>query len=171
MNVCKRMQVLLTLRPGDRNVKEKKLVKAHLAACPDCVALDRAYTEQRRLVRNAPHVELTPLQRGQLLSRIQYQRRRNKMFNKLSTVLSMAIAVVVVLTLGFCARSLLPSGMPAAPQETFIWQPARQSRRQSHRQSRRQFHRPSRCQSSRSNWADTFVTRAWLLPTVCSMRV
>ncbi len=120
MNVCKRMQVLLALRPTDRSVKEEKLVKVHLAVCPDCVALDRAYTEQRRLVRSAPPVELSPSQRGQLLSRIQNQRRRNKMFNKLSTVLGMAVAVVVVLTLGFYARSLLPSGVPAAPQETFI---------------------------------------------------
>ena len=42
------------------------------------------------------------------------------MFNKLSTVSSITVAVVVVLALGFYARALLPSGIPAAPQETFI---------------------------------------------------
>jgi hypothetical protein len=111
---------LLALRPADRSVREQKRVETHLAACPDCAALDLAYVEQRRLLHSAPRVRLTPSQRGQLSSRVQRQGRRKNMFNKLTTVLGAAVVLVALVALGFYARSVLPPGNPAAPQETFI---------------------------------------------------
>jgi hypothetical protein len=119
MNACKRIEVLLALRPTDRSIKEQKQVQAHLSVCPDCAALDRAYDEQRRLIGSAPLVRLTPSQRGRLQSRIQHKRKRYKMSNKLSAILGTTAAIAALLAVWVYVEVLHPSGMPAAPQVTF----------------------------------------------------
>jgi predicted anti-sigma-YlaC factor YlaD len=114
MNVCKRIRHPLALRPADRSVEEQELIEAHLASCPNCAARARAYAEQDRLIRSVPRVGLTPSQRGQLLSRIQRERRRHKMRINLSTVLSTAVGLVVLTVVGFGVRVLLSqSGQPS----------------------------------------------------------
>jgi len=102
MSRCKAIQELLALRAEDRSAEESGLVEAHLAACPDCAALARAYAEQDRILRSAPPLSLTPIQRSQLLSRISSERRRLSMSIKLSSIFGAAasIAILVAMALG-----------------------------------------------------------------------
>ena len=108
MNECKKVRRLLALRPDEWSAVEQNRVKAHLTNCPNCAALAGQYVEQDRLIRAAPHISLTPSQRGQLLARIQQERRRHEMHIKLSTILSTATVIVVLTALALGLRVLLP---------------------------------------------------------------
>jgi len=100
---CQQTQALLALRPQEWQVKEQRQIEEHLARCPDCAALARAYAEQDRLLRDMPCVRLTPTQRDQLWARIDRERRRQDMTMRFSTLVGAAMVVVtlVVLALGF----------------------------------------------------------------------
>jgi len=115
---CKKIRRLLALRPGDRSAAEQSMVTAHLAACPGCAALARAYAGQDRLIRNAPRAGLTALQRGQLFLRIQRERRRTRMHIRLSKAVGAAALLVVVAGLALGLNALLPRNARPASRET-----------------------------------------------------
>jgi len=118
MKECKRVRGLLALRSDDWSAEEQARVEAHLATCPDCVALVHVYDEQDCLIRNAPRVGLTPSQRDQLLSRIRRERRRNEMRTRLSATLGTTAAIAALAALAFGLNALFrPSGpsVPSAP--------------------------------------------------------
>jgi hypothetical protein len=99
-NECETVRVLLALRAEDWSAQERHQVEAHLVTCPDCAALARLYAEQDRLIRSAPHVRLTASQRGQLLSRVQRERRRKEMITRTVTIVGTAAAALVLIALG-----------------------------------------------------------------------
>jgi murein DD-endopeptidase MepM/ murein hydrolase activator NlpD len=118
---CHRIQTLLALRPADRSADEQARIEAHLATCPVCAAQARLYAEQDRLIRSAPSARLTSAQRSQFFSQIQQERKRHKMYAKLSAIVGTAAAVAVIIGIGFGARILLPSDtLPASPTES-LW--------------------------------------------------
>ena len=115
MNECKKTRDLLALRPDDWDTEERERIETHLATCSDCAAIAHAYAEQDRLVRAAPRAGLTPSQRGQLLSRIQQERRRNEMQTRLAVILNTATFVVALVALALGLRTILPQeGQPGA---------------------------------------------------------
>jgi murein DD-endopeptidase MepM/ murein hydrolase activator NlpD len=112
MNPCEKFRVLLALRPTDLKLEEQQLVNSHLAACADCATLAQVYTEQDRLIRNAPRISLTPSQRNHLLSKIQQKRRQYTVMTKLSIILSAATAVAIFVAMGLGVGTLITTGQP-----------------------------------------------------------
>lgn len=146
MNDCKRIRVLLTLRPQEWDADERRRVEAHLATCADCASRVNVYSEQDRLIRAMPRVNLTLSQREQLLSRISRERRRYGMQTKLSAILStvMAVTVLVVVGLGmnFLIRGYVQPSLDApsgssyptdADQALWMWIDAARDKDLAHR--------------------------------------
>jgi len=119
MSACRDIRGLLALRPLDRSAEEQMQVEAHLAACPDCTALARAYAEQDLRLRDTRPVSLTPAQRDQLLSRISSGRRRHvrrtKLFSIFGPATFVAALVAMVLGLNQLFRQHLQTATPPAP--------------------------------------------------------
>jgi hypothetical protein len=115
MSECRVIRNLITLRPADRNDEEQSQVEAHLARCPTCTGLARAYARQDSLIGDTPGVGLTSAQRSRLLARIQKERGRNIMSLKLSTLLSTATYIVILVGLTLVIRVLLLHIGPPTP--------------------------------------------------------
>lgn len=99
MSECKSVHSLLALRPDDWSADERRRVETHLATCPDCGALARAYAEQDRAIQSAPCLRLTPSQRDRLLSRTRRARRRRATRTRLAAALGTAVAVLALIAL------------------------------------------------------------------------
>jgi hypothetical protein len=119
MSECREIRRLLVVQPVNWSADERAQVDAHLITCADCAALNRVYAEQDRQIRGLPSARLTPSQRGQLLSKIQLERRRHTMYTKLSAIAGVVAAVVIIIGIGFGAQTLLPPNTtPVSPSES-----------------------------------------------------
>jgi hypothetical protein len=105
MSDCRRVRILLALRPEDCSESERRLVASHVACCVDCAARARAYEEQDRLLGHAVQIDASPPEWGALLARIERGRRGAMVKSRAVTVVRSAVALVaiVVLILGLNA--------------------------------------------------------------------
>lgn len=113
MRKCQKIRHLLALRPADRSADEQKLVEAHLSACSACAALVHEYAEQDRLIRGLPRIRFTPLQRSQLLARVQDEQQAKSNANPILLLRTAVTAIVILIALGVGLRFLIPQ--QAAP--------------------------------------------------------
>ena len=129
MSNCRKMRRLLVVQSKNWNADEQTQIKAHLDTCPDCSALAGVYAEQDRLIRSLPRAGLTPVQRGQFLSKIQQERKRHTMLSKPLAILGTVAATLVLAAMGLGVQTLLENGRltPAAPVTPPLAVPATQS--------------------------------------------
>jgi predicted anti-sigma-YlaC factor YlaD len=119
MRECATVRRLLALRPADRSEAERARVDAHLAGCPTCVAVARAYAEQDRRPQAGPRVTLTPTQRRNLFGRLEQLRRGQRVRARLAWALGVPLGIAAVLALVVAVSYLLgsrqtPAGMGGA---------------------------------------------------------
>jgi hypothetical protein len=130
MSDCKRIRILLALRPEDRSESERRLVNAHLETCANCAELAHTYEEQNLILRRVAQIDSAQPEWESLLRRICLRRRGWTFKARSGAILrsAVAIAAIVALILGLNAlfqqisqpRSVQPAASDpvAAPTET-----------------------------------------------------
>jgi len=121
MSDCRRVRIVLALRPEDRSESERRLVASHVACCVDCAARVHEYERQDRLLAYATQVDTPPPRWESLLARIKGGQKGWTIGARAGAILrsALALAAIVALIAGLSAMFRQMSGLPSVQPAAF----------------------------------------------------